>query len=266
MAKRMNRCAVCWALAGITGIAAARTSAPWDGAYVGFNVGDGSVRACDSWALKGETINSTIAPQFTRPNCSHTGALVSGIQIGETFQYKRLVWGIGADVDYWAGRTINDSFKYSGTAPPPGSYTFSSKETPSGFAIISPRIGYAGDTWLPYLRVGGIFSAGAHKSDLFYTPTGSIKPTASFSGGTDFSTVGWVAGGGFELGLNGAWSITAEYLHASLGKGSDSTGICNGAAAACAAFSGVSLGTSHEGSSANIFRIGITCWFDYWGM
>jgi hypothetical protein len=25
------------------------------------------------------------------------------------------------------------------------------------------------------------------------------------------------------------------------------------------------LGTSHEGVSANIFRVGITYWFDYWG-
>jgi hypothetical protein len=26
----------------------------------------------------------------------------------------------------------------------------------------------------------------------------------------------------------------------------------------------VSLGTAHEGFSANTFRVGITYWFDYW--
>jgi outer membrane immunogenic protein len=114
------------------------------------------------------------------------------------------------------------------------------------------------------LRVGTILTAGSHNSTLFYTPTGATKPTASFSGGKDFSTTGWVAGGGFELGLNGAWSITAEYLYVNLGKGSYSTTACNGSAAVCAAFSGISFDNIHKGFSANIFRVGVTYWFGYW--
>jgi hypothetical protein len=73
-----------------------------------------------------------------------------------------------------------------------------------------------------------------------------------------------VAGGGFELGLNGAWSITAEYLHANLGKGSNSTTICSGTVSACASFSGISFDNAHAGFSTNIFRVGITYWFGYW--
>ncbi len=56
-------------------------------------------------------------------------------------------------------------------------------------------------------------------------------PNASFGEGKNFASTGWAAGGGAEIGLNGAWSITAEYLHVSLGKGSSSTAACAGTAA-----------------------------------
>ena len=254
----------CWVLVSFAGLVSARTTAPWDGRYMGFDIGDALTRSCNGWALDGTNISSADASQFINQSCSKTAALIGGLDIGEDFQYKRFVWGLGADLDYWSGKTTDNAFKYSGAAPPPGSYTFSRKENPRGFAIIGPRIGYAGDTWLPYVRVGGILSAGARNSELSYAPSGAIKPTASFPGGKDFSTTGWVAGGGIELGLNGPWSVSAEYLHASLGKGSGSMGGCNGPATACALFSGVSLANSHTGYSANMIRVGITYWFDYW--
>ncbi len=40
------------------------------------------------------------------------------------------------------------------TRPPPGTYVYSGRQSPSGFAVVGPRIGYAGDTWLPYLEQG----------------------------------------------------------------------------------------------------------------
>jgi hypothetical protein len=67
-----------------------------------------------------------------------------------------------------------------------------------------------------------------------------------------------------EIGLNGAWSISAEYLHMNLGKGSSSTTTCAGAASACAAFAGISLDNTHNAFTANIFRIGVNYWFNYW--
>src|SRR6185312_9185272 len=112
---------------------------------------------------------------------------------------------------------------------------FSGKPSPSDFAIIGSRIGYGGDTWLPYVRAGAIIAIGSHDSALSYTPTGAAKPSNSFDGGSSFATVGWVSGAGFELGLNGAWSITAEYLHANLGRGSSSRVNCSGSTSTCAA-------------------------------
>jgi opacity protein-like surface antigen len=259
-----SRFIVLLALAAIAGVASARSDIPWDGLYIGANAGEASSSTCNSWALTGAMLNPSIASEFNNRDCSKSSALVGGVQIGENFQYRRLVLGVGADIDYWSAKNFNQSLKNPGAVPPSGTYAFSGKLSPSGFAVIGPRIGYAGDTWLPYLRVGTILTAGSHNSTLFYTPTGATKSTASFSGGKDVSTAGWVAGGGFELGLNGAWSITAEFLHANLGKGSNSTATCNGSVAVCAPFSGISFDNIHEGFSANIVRVGITYWFGYW--
>jgi outer membrane immunogenic protein len=259
-----GRFTVLLALASIAGIASARIDLPWDGGYFGVNVGDASSSTCNSWALSGPMIDGAIASEFNNRDCATSGALVGGVQVGENFQYQRLMLGIAADLDFWSAKDLNQSLKYSGAAPPPGSYDFSSKQGPSEFAVIGPRIGYAGDTWLPYLRMGAVITAGSHNSRLSYTPAGATIPTASFGGGKDLSTTGWAAGGGVEVGLNGAWSISAEYLHVSLGKGSDSTATCNGSVSACAALSGIAFENSHEGFSANLFRVGVTYWFGYW--
>jgi outer membrane immunogenic protein len=259
-----GRSAVLLAMAAIASVASAKSDVPWDGVFAGVNAGEASSSTCNSRALKGATIAPAAALEFNNRDCSNNGALVGGVRIGENFQYKRLVLGVDADLDIWRAKEFNQSLKYSGVAPPPGTYVYSGKPSPSGFAVIGPRIGYGGDTWLPYLEVGTIIAAGSHDSTLFYTPIGAKKPMASFGGGKDFSSTGWVAGGGFELGLNGAWSITAEYFHANFGKGSSSSTTCNGAVSACAAFSGISFDNNHEGFSANIFHVGITHWFGYW--
>jgi outer membrane immunogenic protein len=248
----------------MTGAARARSDTPWDGLSFGVNAGEASSSTCNSRALTGAMIDASIASEFYDRECSKSSALIGGVRIDENLQFKRLLLGVGADVDYWKAKSLNQSLNYPGAVPPPGTYAFSAKLSPGWFAVIGPRIGYAGDTWLPYLRIGALLTAGSHNSTFYYTPAGTMKPTASFGGGKDFSTSGWAAGGGFELGLNGAWSITAEYLHASLGKGSNSTMACNGPVAACAAFSGISFDTGHEGFSANLFRIGVTYWFGYW--
>jgi opacity protein-like surface antigen len=176
---------------------------------------------------------------------------------------KRLVWSFGADFDAWNAKNYARSLRYAGNVPPPGAYAFSGKLTPTGFALIGPRIGYAGDHWLPYVRVGAMITSGSGNSAVSYAATGTAKLTASFSGGGNLVSAGWVAGGGAELVLSGPWSISAEYLHASLGNASNSIATCAGSAAACAPFSGMSLDSAHSGFTANIFRIGINYWFGY---
>ena len=171
------------ALASFWGARPVRGEASWDGVYAGVNLGAGSNTACDSWALSGAAIDPAVASVFYNRTCPGKGAFVGGVQIGDAFQYKRLVWSFGADFDAWGARNLRRSLRYAGNVPPPGTYAFSGRLSPSGFAVIGPRIGYAGDHWLPYLKVGAIITGGSRGSALSYTPTGTAKPTVSFSGG-----------------------------------------------------------------------------------
>jgi outer membrane immunogenic protein len=243
--------------------ASALNDSPWDGFYGGLSVGGASNSSCSSGAPAGALIDAGLGTaQFTR-SCP-SGGLVGGLQFGENFQYKRFVWGLGADIDVWSSKNSSQSLNYTAAAPPPGTYVLSGKLAPSRFVVIGPRIGYGGNLWMPYVRAGAVISGSAPHSSLSFTPAGAAGPTASFGGGKEFSSTGWAAGGGTEIGLNGAWSITAEFLHVNLGKGSDSATTCSGVAPACAAFSGVTFNSVHSGLTANLFRIGINHYFNYW--
>jgi outer membrane immunogenic protein len=252
------------ALALIAGAASAATDIPWDGFYAGLNAGESRSDACNSGTLTGAISDPAFATAFYNPSCPNNGSFVGGIQVGENFQYKHVVLGLGADLESWSGKNHGIAVNYTGAVPPPGTYTFSGKSTPSGFAVIGPRVGYGSLQFLSYITGGAAITGGSHNSTLSYTPTGEKIPTASFNGGKSFASTGWAAGGGIEYGLNGPWSISAEYLHVNLGKGSDSTAACSGSAAACAAFSGISFASVHNSFTANTFRIGINYWFGYW--
>jgi outer membrane immunogenic protein len=247
----------------LSATALAQSDNPWAGPYLGANLGAAHSSACVTASLQGATVDSSNLATLSNRYCP-SGDFIGGVQIGENFQIKRFVWGIGADLDYWSAKDVQQSWKYTGVSAPPGTYSFSGKLAPSGFGIIGPRIGYAGNLMLPYLRAGAAVAIGSHDSTLIYTPPAAAKPTASFSAGPNFATTGWAAGAGTEIGLNGAWSITAEYLRISLGKASRSSAICNGTPADCAAFAGTSLDSNHSVFSANTFRVGFNYWFRYW--
>ena len=263
MAKRMRRCAAILALIYIAGVTPAVGEYAWDGLYAGLNVGEARNNTCDSWQLNGPIIDPTLVAAFSNRACPNNSTFVGGLQIGYNFQYGRLTWGIGADYDYWHAQNLDRTLKYTGVVSPPGTYVLSGRLSPNGFGIIGPRIGFAGNHWQPYVRVGSVITGGSHNNTLSYTPAGATKPTASFSGGKDFTSTGWAAGGGIEFVLRGAWSIGAEYLHVNLGNGSNSTATCTGSPSACAAFAGVSLDSTHNSFTANVFRLGVNYWFGY---
>lgn len=261
MTKFAGRRAAILLLTSGVRLACAQSNAPWDGAYGGILLGGANPNACSTATLSGAMLGP--ASPTTLSSCPGSG-IVGGLQFGENYQTKRLVWGVGADVDFWDAKDTASTLKFTGAAPPAGTYGYAGKFSPKEFAILGGRIGYAGDIFLPYVRAGAVITTGARDSTVNYLPTGAVSPVASFNGGKNFASTGWAAGGGADIGLNGAWSITAEYLHVSLGKGADSTTTCEGTAAACAAFAGISVESTHHEFTANMFRIGINYWFDYW--
>jgi outer membrane immunogenic protein len=259
----MNRSAAIVALTSIAGVTSPQSQYVWDGAYAGLNLGEARNDTCSSSTLNGAIVDSAMATAFSNQVCPDNSTFIGGAQLGYNIQYGHFVWGLEADFDAWGTNNKNRSLKYAGGVAPPGTYVFSGKLSPNGFGVIGPRIGYAGAHWMPYLTAGGVITGGSHNSTLSYTPVGATKPTASFSGGKNFTSTGWAAGGGGELVLNGPWSIKAEYLHASLGKGSNSTTTCTGSAAACEEFSGLSLDSTHATFTANMFRLGFNYWFEF---
>jgi opacity protein-like surface antigen len=244
-------------------LAQAQSNQPWDGAYVGFNLGDETSAACNTWQAAGSTLNPASAASLSADSCAG-GHVLGGLQVGEMFQFGRVIWGLGLDLDAASSPVNTQVVEFKGAAAPAGAYAFSGRTSPRGYAIAGPRLGYAGDVFQPYLRAGAILALGRANAKLSFTPAGATAADATFAGGKSFSTAGWVAGGGTEIGLNGAWSIGLEFLHANLGKGSDATAACAGAASACAAFDGLMFDDVHDRFSVNLYRIGITYWFGYW--
>jgi outer membrane immunogenic protein len=241
----------------------------WDGTYAGFNAGQGSSHACSTWNANGSSPESATLAGLYHTDCTSHGAFLGGAQIGDNFQSGRLAWGVEAGADYWGGSSSRQSTKFEPGppllgGPPAGTYSFAGKRNPDLLGLFTARIGYAGNQWFPYVKGGGLLAGGSHDDAVSFVPEGSTKATASFNGTRSFASAGWVAGGGVEIGLHGSWSIAAEYLHASLGKGSGSTAGCSGTAAHCAAFADASLQNGHGGFEANLVRININYWFDYW--
>ena len=175
--------------------------------------------------------------------------------------------GLGLKIDYDAVGNKNNTRSYTYTATsakdpiPSGTYTASAKFSPNGIGLLGPRIGYAFDEFLPYLRVGGAFAGGQHTGTLSFTPAGDTTPTDSFSGGKNFKSSGFNAGLGFDYGLGGGpWSFTAEYNYVNLGKGTNSTFACGTAKGTvppiCSGYANFSLDSIHNSFTMNMFRVG----------
>jgi outer membrane immunogenic protein len=252
--KLTTRSAVLIALISISGAASAQgivatsTSDRWAGFYVGVNGGVAVSTTCNTWEANGPLAGTAL---FNNRDCPNKTAGVGGVQIGYDFQSDQIVWGFGLDYDFYSAKTKTKSLVYSGTTFPDGTYTFTGKNSPSGFGILGPRIGYALDNWLPYIRAGGVFTSG--KSNLTATaPNGAI-----FDGGKNYKSHGFGVGAGVDYALPESWSIRAEYTYVNLGKGSNSLTGCTGSTAACDAYQGLSLDNIHNSFTFSIIRIGV---------
>jgi len=251
---------------GLSGVAIAQSDKPWDGTYAGMNIGGSSDSICQSWTPTGTGVGPATVGTFSNRNCANGAVVVGGFQIGDNVQYQHLLLGLGADFDVAAAASRKETLKYSGGALPVGTYAFSGKLSPDGFVTLGPRIGYAGLQALAYVTAGATLAVGPGKSQFSFTPAGSRKSVDTFDSSRNFSASGWVAGGGAEWGLNGPWSISAQYLHMSLGREGETGASCTGTASACAVFSGLSFESSHTRFSANVIRIGVNYWFGYWAL
>jgi len=236
-----------------TGAAWADDSVNWHGFYFGGNLGGAWSTTCNTWTATGPAGTTTA---FNDRDCPNKGVFVGGGQLGYNFQSDNWVFGLEADYDFWGSKSLNRSRTYSGTEIPAGTYAFSYKVNPDGFLIVGPRVGYAVDRWLPYLRAGGVYTTGTTDVLATFTPAGGSAATSTFNGGKNTHSHGYGISLGTEYAMDDNWSFKAEYTYVDLGKGSNATSNCSGDPATCAAFVGTSLDSIHNNFTASMFRIG----------
>src|SRR5271155_136376 len=259
------------ALMALTSMAGAALAAPpdvittssgvhdWGGFYGGINLGGAANTTCNTWTANGPLANTAA---FNNRDCPNRTTFVGGVQIGYNFTYQQLVWGFGLDYDFYSAKSKNNSVVYAGPNFPDGTYSANGKNSPNGFAILGPRIGYAVDDWLPYFRVGGVFTSGSSNSGLSFPPTGAPSPTATFNGGRNYKSSGFGIGVGVDYALQDSWSLRAEYTYVNLGKGSNTTTTCTAiSTGACNAFAGLSLDSIHNSLTFSVIRIGVNYQF-----
>jgi outer membrane protein OmpA-like peptidoglycan-associated protein/opacity protein-like surface antigen len=236
----------------------------WRGFYAGFNIGGAWDTTCNTWDLNNVT-NPALVNAFNNRDCPNNGSFVGGVQIGYNFQHDAWVWGFGLDYDFWSAKNHNRSVAY--TAPiggtlPSGTFTFSGKVNPDGFAILGPRIGYAVDNWLPYVRVGGVFTGGSRNTTATYTANTNTSgtPDAVFGGSKNFKSNGFGLGVGSDFKIDDHFFFRAEYTYVSLGKGTSNSTACTPAGSAlCTQFnsSAFELDNLHNKFTASVLRVGI---------
>ena len=66
---------------------------------------------------------------FSNRTCSNNDTFLGGVQIGDAFQYDRLVWAVEADFDAWSGKKYNRSLQYAGNTSPQGTYLFPANQS-----------------------------------------------------------------------------------------------------------------------------------------
>jgi outer membrane immunogenic protein len=228
----------------------------WEGFHIGGNIGGGWSHTCDTWSASTQvTSNPGTAAAFYNRDCPTNDTFIGGVQMGYDFQYNLWVWGLGLDYEFYSSKIKRSSYTYTGAIPPPnGAYSFSNDFDPNGFLLLTTRVGYAIDQWLPFLRVGAVFTSGSRHSTASYTDGAG---TATFAGGKNYNSSGFAVGAGVEYAMFDRWSVSAEYTYLDLGGGNNTATGCTGSTTTCAAFGNVELDNIHSSVTASLFRVGI---------
>jgi outer membrane immunogenic protein len=167
----------------------------WTGIYVGGNLGG-------AWAHQNWT--DTTGVNFSNGNSN--GAFIGGGQVGANYQFNNFVIGVEGDFD-WAANRNNGS---NGVLVPLLGQTVQVISNDTWIATLAGRVGWAWDRVLFYGKGGGgwVGSNGLTVTDL--TTGGSITSS-------NFSSSGWLVGGGVEWAFTGNWTVKVEYDYLWLG-------------------------------------------------
>ena len=244
------------ALLSIAGAASAQNTSitDWRGFYGGLNIGGAWNNTCNTWEVNNPA-SQIIQNIINNKGCPNNGTFIGGVTLGYNFQYNEWVWGLGVDYDIWSGK--NKTFTYvnpAGNLAPVGTYSFNFRGTPNGVILLGPRVGYAVDNWLPYVKLGGVFTSGSHTTTASFT---DATGTATWTGSKNFKANGFGGAIGTDVMIADQLFFRAEYTYVSLGKGSATVTQCTGTAATCTEFGNLQLENLHNKFTANLFRVAL---------
>jgi outer membrane immunogenic protein len=151
-------------------------ASPWDGPYIGGNVGFGSTDFNTTASALGASVANGV-----------TGSgVVGGVQAGYNKQFGTFVLGLETDFD---GTSISNTTDAVSTKL-------------SWFGTTRVRAGFLLTPVLLFYGTGGVAYGHTEVSGL--------------GASTTAPGVGWAAGAGVQYALTPQWSIGAEYLHVEL--------------------------------------------------
>jgi outer membrane immunogenic protein len=155
-------------------------ASPWDGPYIGGNVGFGSTDFKATASVLGVSAADSV-----------TGSgVVGGVQVGYNKQFGTFVLGLETDFD---GTSISNTTDAVSTKL-------------SWFGTTRVRAGFLLTPALLFYGTGGVAYGHVEQS--------------GFGASVTTPGVGWAAGAGLQYALTPQWSIGAEYLHVDLDTGS----------------------------------------------
>lgn len=221
----------------------------WAGPYVGITGGWGWGHQSQSGGflqLPGCGAGSSLVGTGTLASCTSSafatadgsynlsGGLIGGA-VGYNFQQAQWVFGLEAD-DSWADISGSGTCGFNSSAPHAcggGIRWLATVRGRLGYDVgqIFPGVG----TTMVYVA-GGLAVGDVHAWDSLFGTSG------------DKTATGWTFGGGFETKLNPNWSVKLEYLHVDLGNP--------------AVFSAIPPQPEHVSTTADIFRVGISYYFN----
>ncbi len=164
---------------------AAFIASPWDGPYIGANLGYGATSFEETISVPGASASAS----------EHANGVVGGFQAGYNKQYGTFVLGLETDFEL-TSISKTDAFGVTTKLP-----WFGTTRTRLGFLLNPALLLYA---------TGGVAYGRVEES----VPGASVK----------IPGVGWTAGAGLQWALTPQWSIGAEYLHVELDGPSENVG------------------------------------------
>jgi outer membrane immunogenic protein len=198
------------ALAAIALVAPQPASAtePWNGAYLGVNLGWGSA------SLNGDlkVFNPggiQYAHGFLSYDVSPSGPF-GGIQAGFNVRSGGLFAGIEADLQ---ASDLSSTSRTAFAPPVISAFTYTASASVDWFATVRGRVGFATNDTLVYLTGG--FAVAEVDYNATYLITGNNAFAKLKSNETQ---KGYVLGAGIEQSFGPNWSMKLEYLYINLGE------------------------------------------------